>query len=204
MKTDQSEEVVALQPESEIEQSLLKELFTRLTALTDAPPHPSKVGDELVYYTLDVTEYDDLDHDLFEDADCSVNEHGQLDPDPGSRALVVTYGPAEEEDVEEVQSTGGHPTEQQIDEAVEAVAEADDGGNEYNTVDPVEVAAEIRELQPLDGEDVDYNDDLQRLAQDASKTDYDDIPANQTAAEIIGALIQYAEVVEEEVEVYEE
>lgn len=100
MKSDENESRIALQPETAVEQALLSELFARLTEITDAPSHPEKIGNTLVFYTPDVGEYGGLDHDLWESAELRVNEHGMLDPEAGSRALVVVHTPeaAEESD----------------------------------------------------------------------------------------------------------
>jgi len=117
METDETDTTIALQPETEIEQSLLAELFTRLNNVAhDAPNHPSKVGSTMVYYTLDVPEYDGLDSDLWDEAECGVNEHGQLDPEPGSRALIVVHTREEGE-------AGGEATQEDVDEAVEMMVE---------------------------------------------------------------------------------
>lgn len=117
MKTDENSTRIALQPETEVEQGLLAELFSRLNNVAEAPSHPEKVGSTVVYYTLDVDMYDDLDHGLWTDAECGVNENGRLDPEPGSRALIVVHGEDEEDE----------PSQEDIDEAVEMLADdADD------------------------------------------------------------------------------
>lgn len=184
MQTDESEASIALQPETETEQALLAELFTRLTNISEAPPHPTKLGNRLVFYTLDVDEYDGLNEDLWEEAECTVNDNGQLDPEPGSRALVVfPNGPPEQSD---------QPTEEEVDEAVEAVKEADDGGNEF-TEDPEELAKEVRAAEEL--EDVEYTT-LQDLAKRASTVGPMDIPANQSTEDIIDDLRAFADTVE--------
>lgn len=93
MKTDQStdEGRIALQPETPLEQSLVAELFTRLRALSDRPEHPDRVGNELVYYTPHVKKFEELNLDLATTAGISVTPNGQLDPDAGSRALVIIH-----------------------------------------------------------------------------------------------------------------
>lgn len=124
MKTDETESIIALQPETDIEQRIVQELFTRLNNVQpDVQPHPTKVGSQRVYYTLDVPEYD-LDTDLWEEAECGVNEHGQLDPEPGSRALVVTHSAGARE-----------PTEAEVDEAVDAVKNATGGEDDEESED---------------------------------------------------------------------
>lgn len=103
MKSDENETRIALQPETAVEQALLSELFARLTEITDAPSHPEKIGNTVVYYTPDVDEFDGLDHDLWESTELGVNEHGMLDPEAGSRALVVVHTPAAAEEADEDQ-----------------------------------------------------------------------------------------------------
>lgn len=219
MKTDETATKIAVQPETEVEQSLLAELFKRLAAISDAPDHPEKVGNQLVYYTLDMSEYDGLDHDLADEAECGVNEHGQLDPEPGSRALVIIHAPdaefaeaadeardeaddAEEATSEEVEEAveasgddGGHPTEDEIDEAVEGLQEGEDEDNEY-TVDPANIVKEIKAADDL--EEVDYRQ-LQAWAQDISTTGVMDIPANQSTEDLIDDISQFVEVADPEV-----
>lgn len=82
---------IAMQPETRVEQSLLSEMFVRLQALSDAPDHPTKIGTELVFYTLDLAGYSDLDLELADEAGIDIDDHGKIDPEPGSRALVVIY-----------------------------------------------------------------------------------------------------------------
>lgn len=110
MITDETPTTIALQPETVLEQQLLSELFTRLTNIGEAPSHPEKVGTTICYYTLDLSEYE-LDDDLFAKAECGVNEHGKIDPEPGSRALVVQHDEPEqpEESTGEIQDP--EPTE---------------------------------------------------------------------------------------------
>lgn len=114
MKTDETPTQIAIQPETDLEQQLLAELFTRMNSIQqEVQAHPEKVGSTRVFYTLDIPEYD-LDEDLWDEAECGVNDHGQLDPEPGSRALVITHSSAEE----------SQPTEEDIDKGVEAVKES--------------------------------------------------------------------------------
>lgn len=88
MKTDENEERIALQPETQLEQDLLGVLHT---ALEDELP---------CHYTLDVPEYEDLDEDLWEYADCPATEEAGLQPEPGSRALVIIHSqPYQERDL---------------------------------------------------------------------------------------------------------
>jgi len=127
MITDETDTTIALQPETEVEQALLSELFTRLNNIADAPGHPEKIGSKLVYYTLDVDNYD-LDLSLWREAECGVDEHGRLSPEPGSRALLVHHG-ADAED-----ASSGSPTQEQIDEAVEAISEDVEETGEENKI----------------------------------------------------------------------
>lgn len=187
MRTDENDTRIAVQPETTIEQQLLSELFTRLNNLGhEAPAHPEKVGSTLCYYTLDTDEYD-VNADLAAEAECGVNEHGTLDPEPGSRVLIIVHNDAGDE------ASDGAASQDDIDEAVEAVADAaGDDDNEY-TQTPEDVAAEIREAEPL--ADTDYRQ-LQALAQDASTTGEGDIPANQSEDDLIDELTAFAERVD--------
>lgn len=184
MKTDESASRIALQPESEVEQALLAELFDRLVQMSDAPKHPQKVGSQLVFYTLDVDQYDGLDHDLWDDADCDINEHGQLDPEAGSRALVVIH------DYEAEQ-----PDEEAVDKAVESLKEGSDEDNEY-TVSVPEAFEEADRVLSL--EDPDYREDLQEAAKMISTTGYD-IPANLSSEELVAHIQDFHAVVKEEI-----
>ena len=181
MKTDETDVRIALQPETDVEQALLAELFTRLSNLSDAPEHPEKVGTEQVFYTLDVAEYD-LDGDLWERADCRVNQHGRLDPEPGSRALVVVHGEAPEPEPADDESS--HATQEDIEQAVEAVATADEDGddNEY-TEDIDDLLGDLDAAMPLD-DSVEY-EVLQDFAKRISTTGRMDIPANQSTDDLI-------------------
>jgi hypothetical protein len=188
MKTDETtyDTRIALQPETDLEQEILAETFTRLNNLADAPGHPEKVGSTVVFYTLNLQEYDELDHDLWMEADVVVSETGQLSPEPGSRALVVIH--AEEDG-------SGAATEEQIEEAVEAVAEAD-GKNDFSR-DSVEVARRISEAEPLEeaGEET-----VWELASDAATTGLIDIPIEQPTDDLISDLRDYRELVEDRLE----
>lgn len=201
MRTDETDTRIALQPETAVEQSILAELFGRLDAISEAPPHPEKVGNRFVFYTLDMAEYGGLDHDLADGAECGVNEHGQLDPEPGSRALVVVHDPeaemAEEQPAEEadVEDTGGHATEEEIEDAVEGLSEGEDEENDH-TVDANRLASEIADA---DLEDTDYRQ-LQAWAKDASTTGLLDIPANQSTDGLIDDLERFQELIDAPVE----
>ena len=177
MKTDETPTSIALQPETEVEQALLSETFTRLTNLAEAPGHPEKVGSTLCYYTLDVDNYD-LDLDLWREAECGVNEHGKLDPEPGSRALVVVHSPEEAE---------REASQEAVDEAVESLSE----GGESPTIadfspEEAEVAEELATDEDIAIGDLDY-DELQEYAKRVG------IAANQSADELREAMFTLAE-----------
>lgn len=190
MKTNETDTTIAVQPESELEQALVAELYEKLVRQSDAPSHPDKVGSRLVYFTLDVDEYDDLNHDLWEEVECGVNENGQLAPEPGSRALVIVHdAQAQEEKV----------SESATDEAVEQLKNGSDEDNEY-TVSLGEAFENAREVLMMD--DPDYSDDIQEAAKMASTVGYD-IPANQAGEDIISDLQDFIEATKEEVEIEE-
>lgn len=183
MNTHETEAEIALQPETEVEQALLAELFTRLNNITEAASHPDKVGSVLVHYSLDVDWFDGLDHELAETADCRVNEHGKLDPEPGSRALIVVHGDQPDAEAEKELE---EKTEEAVEEAVEEVKEAEvSDENEY--VEDVEDVIERVYDANLDPDEADY-DELQELAKDVSTTGIADIPANQSTEDLCDAL----------------
>jgi len=184
METTENDERIVLQPETELEQQLLAELFTRLNNVAEAPTHPTNVGSQLIYYTLDLGVYDDLNLDLWREAECGVDESGRLDPEAGSRALVVIHTQGDDESVSE-----GEATQEQVDEAVESLAEDNDGGENEHNPSIAEMTGRIEGRKPLD-EDVDY-DELQDLAKDASTTGLMDIPANQSTEDLIDELRTY-------------
>jgi len=184
MKTDESVSRIALQPESTVEQAILSELFERLYALSEAPPHPEKVGSELVFYTTDLETYDDLDHDLWLESDVDVDEHGKLDPEPGSRALVVIHNAQAE------------MADDEVDEAVESLKEGEDEDNEY-TVSIEDAFFEAQRVLEL--EDPDYREDLQETAKMISTTGYD-IPANQSADDLVDQIEDFYRAVREEID----
>jgi len=197
MQTNESDTQLALQPESEIEQAVLMELYEKLARQSEAPSHPEKIGTELVFFTLDIPEYPDLDADLWEDADCGVNEHGQLEPDPGSRALVIIY----DEEAQSEAISGGSDVEEEtqeaVDEAVEQLKTGHDENNEYSvSLEDAYNAAE----DAIMSDDPDYNDDLQEAAKMAS-TVGDDIPANQSGEDIIDDLRDFIGAIENDPEV---
>lgn len=138
MKTDETthDGRIALQPETVIEQDLLAELFGRLEHISQAPPHPDKVGTRTVFYTLDVPDYDELNHDLFSDADLDVDDHGRIDPDAGSRALVIVHDP----------STLEGNNEADVGDLPEGVAEPD-------TDDDMTAPDDVVDLEPVDDAD---------------------------------------------------
>lgn len=181
MRTHEDETRIALQPETTVEQGLLLELFHRLQAIADAPSHPEKVGNTLVFYTLDVPEYDGLDHELWEEAECGVDEHGRLDPEPGSRALVVIHSGEPDVQVTQVPVNGQHPTEQQVDDAVEAVKDADD-----------DLAQAIADLEPL--EEADYGDVVD-LSKQVNSTGLMEFPANKKQEELAEHLREYQRLI---------
>lgn len=189
MRTDEGDEIIALQPETEVEQSLLMETFQRLMNIADVPEHPQYIGKEVVYYTPDLSDFDDLDLDLWEEREVSVDANGRLNPEPGSRALVVVHSPPAAEPVEEPESDGNHATQEDIDTAVESLKDGKDEDNEY-TVNSLDVAEEIDRM--LD-EDTDYRQ-LQAWAQDASTTGLMDIPANQSTDDLIEDLEAFVDV----------
>lgn len=80
MQTHESPRRLVLQPENEIEQAALN----RLQGV-----FPNVVGGPSVWFTLDLDQYANLDHDLWGDAvfDPDRNRHR-----PGARALVVDRG----------------------------------------------------------------------------------------------------------------
>lgn len=167
MRTHKSDSRIALQPENEVEQSLVSELFARLNNITEAAEHPTNVGSRLVYYTLDLQMYDDLNLNLWGEAECGVDEHGRLDPSPGSRALVAIFDPEKETQADS-----------EVEEAVESVAEAESGdGNEY-TIDRAEFLSDVEAILEQDGPE--YSE-LQEAAKKASSLGFD-IPANQSTS----------------------
>jgi hypothetical protein len=182
MRTHQNESRIALQPENEVEQSLLSELFTRLNNVSEAPEHPTKVGSRLCFYTLDIPMYDDLDQDLWEEAECDVNEHGRLDPEPGSRALVVVYNQGANE-----------ASQEDVDKAVQAVEESPAGEDNEYAIDRDELLERVEDL--VEQDDPEYSE-LQEAAKDASSMGFD-IPANQRTEELVRELETFAEAVRE-------
>ena len=163
MRTDHTTPgIVAVQPENEVEQQLVGALFTRLNNVVDAPAHPEKNGSRLCYYTLDLDGYPDLDHDLWSEADIGVTEGGLIDPDAGSRALVIVHDP---------------------DAAAEAEREAaiEEATVSDFTPGQVEVAEELLADDDLAIGDLDYRE-MQEYAKRA------DIPANQSADTLRDAL----------------
>lgn len=184
MKTDDNGTRIALQPESQVEQELLAELFARLNNIAEAPNHPTKVGSRLVYYTLDIPEYPDLNQPLAEEASCDVNEDGRLDPEPGSRAMVVIYEP-------EVEHEADEPDQSAVDEAVEELSEGDE---REETITTEEVAERIITERPLDSDSAEY-DTVKSLARDANATGVTDIALNISHEEMVEALDEFVEVV---------
>lgn len=187
MKTDETthDSRIAIQPTTALEQELLAQLFVRLKQITDAPPKPDHVGTELVHYTLDLQEYD-LDHDLWDETGVKVTETGQLDPQPGSRALVVLHRDGEGEE---------QPTEAQIEEAVESLAEGDDGDENEFTRDALEVAREVDGEEPLEECE---EERLWELGSDVSTVGIFHIDVENTDdEEIVGELREYVDYVED-------
>lgn len=80
MQSHESPDRLVLQPENEVEQAALH----RLQGV-----FPNVAGGPSVWFTLDVCEYADLDHDLWTNA---VFNTDQGRHDPGARALVVSRG----------------------------------------------------------------------------------------------------------------
>jgi hypothetical protein len=80
MQTHESPQRLVLQPENEVEQTALN----RLQGV-----FPNVVGGPTTYFTLDLDQYADLDHDLWNSAvfDPRRDRH-----DAGARALVVDRG----------------------------------------------------------------------------------------------------------------
>jgi len=188
MKTDEGNVRIAIQPESELEQALVAELFTRLTNVSEAPSHPERVGSTRVYYTLDIPEYEGLDHELWSNAECKVNANGQLDPEAGSRALVVVHG--DPEPVEE------HPDEPAVPEDVEG-SEADLEAMEEGVQEVTVTEAAMTVDSVLSMDDPDYNEDLQSAAKMVSDSEADfEIPANQSSEDIVDDLIEFMESLE--------
>lgn len=95
MKTDETSSpgTIALQPETQIEQEIVIELFEKFVGEVQAPQHPDKIGSSLVFYETDLEQFDQLNHELANSADISVDDDGKLSPEPGSRALVVHHDP---------------------------------------------------------------------------------------------------------------
>lgn len=184
MKTDESLSRIVLQPETTVEQAILAEVFERLYMMSDSVPHPDKVGSELVYYETDLDKYDGLDHDLWLDTDIRVDENGKLDPEAGSRALVVVHN-AEAEQADD-----------DVDKAVESLKEGEDEDNEY-TVSIAEAVEEAERVLSLD--DPDYREDLQEAAKMISTTGYD-IPANQSSDDLVEQIQDFYEAVKEDID----
>ncbi|QZP37762.1 hypothetical protein [Halobaculum magnesiiphilum] len=80
MQVQEDPSRLVLQPETEGEQSALNMLQALIKDLDDAPA---------AYFTLDVADYADLDHDL---ASRAVFAPDRSRYDAGARALVVTIG----------------------------------------------------------------------------------------------------------------
>jgi hypothetical protein len=190
MQTTETSTRIVIQPESDIEQRILSETFTRLTNLSEAAGHPTKMGTELVFYTLDLGVYDDLNHDLWEKADVAVDDHGRIDPDPGSRALVIVHGDETADETDE--------TADETDEAVQTIKEAEVSDDNEYIRDAAEVVKRIEAMKPLDREEVDYSSHLQEMAKAASSTGMIDIPANQSREELIEDLETFVDLVAEE------
>jgi hypothetical protein len=188
MKTDEStySDRIVIQPETKLEQELLAELFERLTNITNIPEHPKKMGNQAVYYTpVDkdaLLSECDLNHDLGSDAEVTVNEHGQLAPEPGSRALVV---------ITEAKVNGegyaGAETQGESDQ------ETEDGEN------LVEIPPELFEdlAEEVRSEDHDY-DELQDLAKRLQSNGVS-VPANLSTDDLIDEFSNIVGVPPEEV-----
>lgn len=186
MRTHESDARIAIQPETDVEQSLVSELFTRLNNLGEnGGPHPEKVGSRLVFYTLDLAEYEDLDHGLWAEAECAVNSHGRLDPDPGSRALVVVHSP----DALEGDAEGADQDD--VDEALEEVAEEfgedEEGQDEEDGEDEFDLDELMLRIEDLvNQDDPDYGE-LQGAAMDLAMFNID-VKANQSTADLVADL----------------
>lgn len=198
MKTDETsyDDRIALQPETSLEQQILAETFVRLKALSNAPPHPNYLGTELCFYTLDVDMYDTLDHDLWNEADIRVDQNGKIDPDPGSRALVIIHDVTAVEERADVAETAlEQPVENPtIPEDASDLEPADDGDVE-DAVDDVDDELQgdeddvftVNDIchtleETLQQDDPGY-DDLQHCAKMLQDIGFD-IPANQAAADL--------------------
>jgi len=80
MHTHESPDRLVMQPETDAEQAALNRLQSVF---------PNVVGGPTARFTLDVGEYDELDHDLAESA---VFDPDRDRYDAGARALVVSRG----------------------------------------------------------------------------------------------------------------
>lgn len=80
MQTHESGRLLVMQPETEAEASALNRLQATF---------PNVVGGPTAFWTLDVEEYDDLDHDL---AGRAVFDPDRDRYDAGARALVIGDG----------------------------------------------------------------------------------------------------------------
>lgn len=191
METDQTSVPgrIALQPKTTVEQRVLGETFARMTNVSQMPEHPDYIGTEDVFYTLDLGEYDELDHGLWADAEVEANEYGRISPDPGSRALVLIHDPEE---------SAGEATEEEIEDAVESLSEGNDGGENEFSQDALEVAEDIEAAEPLEDRDAEI---IWELASDASTTGVVDIPVDgQSDEEIVEDLREFVDVVRTRVE----
>jgi len=87
MQFDETGQRIVMQPETEVEQSCLSRLCWVFQ---------QQIGLEAAWFTLDLDQYDDLDHDLWQSAPFNPRRDRA---DVGARALVITHGekPSEEE-----------------------------------------------------------------------------------------------------------
>ena len=105
-----------------------------------------------------------MNDELYDQADCEIDEHGKINPEPGARILVVTHGEAAAEEVREKMDDGQA-----------------DAADDESALDARDVAAEIR---GTDLDDVEYAR-LQELAKKASGTDLVEIKANEDSETLI-------------------
>lgn len=204
MKVDESsvEGHVAIQPETRIEQDLVSELFIRLEAISQASPHPDYHGTRTVYFSTDLSDFENLDLSAWADSHVRVNEHGRLDPEPGSRALVVAHTPNALEgnggqgvgdagDETEDETVGKEITEtldeefEEVADSPESESEDEDEDDEYlhfDVDDDATAPDDVEDLEPVDDEQ--HGADQEEV-EEAIEEELDDDIESETRAEIV-------------------
>lgn len=180
MKTDETSRagIIALQPESEIEQAVVSDLYQRLRAVTEAPEHPSRIGNQLVYYSPACHQYEHLDGDLCRNANIGVTPGGQLDPDPGSRCLVIVHDAERADEVGTVE-----PTESDDDDDMLII---DEGTEVEQGSDELPDQAEVEAGEHIDDPPVSKAKDLLDQMDDEAAGESEDIGPDGLPAPLLG------------------